>query len=270
VTVVAERIGFIGLGAMGSALLKGLIDGGVDPGTMVATDAAEIKLREAAEKYGFEAAADAWAVAAAARIIFLAVKPQDMNSMLKSIAPAVTDDHLLVSIAAGVTTKDIEKHFVSKVGVIRVMPNTPCLVGAGAMAVSGGANVRDDDLGLVASWLEGIGMVQVMPEKFMDAVTGMSGSGPAYIYLFIEALADGGVLAGLPRDLAAELAAQTVLGSAKMVMETGVHPAVLREMVTSPGGTSAAGLLELEAGGVRAAVIRAVRAAAERSKELGS
>lgn len=267
---MGEKIGFVGVGAMGSALLKGLINGGVNPDKIIATDVTEDKLQEAAGKYGFEAAADAMEVAVAARIIFLAVKPQDMKNMLKSIASAVTDEHLLVSVAAGISTKDIEKRFDSKVGVIRVMPNTPCLVGEGAMAVSGGKNVRDEDLKLVSSWLAEIGMVRVVPEKLMDAVTGLSGSGPAYVYSFIEALSDGGVLAGLPRDLATELAVQTVLGSAKMVMETGMHPAVLREMVTSPGGTTAAGLLELEAGGVRTAAIKAVRAAAERSKELGS
>ncbi len=267
---MGEKIGFVGVGAMGSALLKGLINGGVNPDKIIATDVTEDKLHEAAGKYGFEAVADAIDVAVAARIIFLAVKPQDMKNMLKSIASAVTDEHLLVSVAAGISTKDIEKRFDCNVGVIRVMPNTPCLVAEGAMALSGGKNVRDEDLKLVSSWLAEIGMVRVVPEKLMDAVTGLSGSGPAYVYSFIEALSDGGVLAGLPRELAAELAVQTVLGSAKMVMETGMHPAVLREMVTSPGGTTAAGLLELEAGGVRTAAIKAVHAAAERSKELGS
>ncbi|MDW7651749.1 MAG: pyrroline-5-carboxylate reductase [Bacillota bacterium] len=264
-----ERIGFIGLGAMGGALLKGLLDGGVEPGTIVASDALKVKLDEMALKYGIEAAKDPRSVAESARVIFLAVKPQDMKGLLQTIAPVMTEGQLVVSVAAGVSLADIES-ILDGVGVIRVMPNTPCLVGEGAMAISAGKDVKEEDVHKVASWLETLGIVRIVPEKLMDAVTGVSGSGPAYVYLMIEALADGGVLAGLPRAMAAELAAQTVLGAAKMVMETGEHPAVLREMVTSPGGTTAAALYALEEGGFRAAVQTAVKKAAKRSEELGN
>lgn len=267
---MSERIGLIGIGAMGSALLKGLLDGGVPPEQIVAYDTFETKLVAVADKYGIEASPDVRGVAESATVIFIAVKPQDMKALLKEMGPSMRDGQLVVSIAAGVTIHDIEKRIEREVGVIRVMPNTPCLVGEGAIALSAGKYVSDDEMKMVVSWLETLGFVRVVPEKLMDAVTGLSGSGPAYVYMMIEALSDGGVLAGMPRSLASELAAQTVLGAAKMVLETGEHPAVLREMVTSPGGTSAAGLLQLEEGGVRAAVIKAVRAAAERSKELGS
>lgn len=264
-----DRIGIIGLGAMGGALMKGLLAGGVAPETIVAYDALEIKLHEMADKYGIEAAADARGVAEAARVVFVAVKPQDIKVLLKHIAPVMQDGQIVVSVAAGVHIKDIEKRFDKKVGVIRVMPNTPCLVGEGAMAVSSGEFVAKEDVHTVASWLETLGIVRIVPEKLMDAVTGVSGSGPAYVYMMIEALADGGVLAGLPRAMALELAAQTVLGAAKMVMETGEHPAVLREMVTSPAGTTAAALYSLEKAGFRGAVQKAVQKAAVRSKELG-
>ena len=263
-----DRIGFIGLGAMGGALLKGLLDGGVEPGNIVAADSLRVKLGEVAAKFGIEAM-DPLGVAKAARVIFIAVKPQDMGALLQSIGPTLLEGQVVVSVAAGVGIGDIEKYFMNNVSVIRVMPNTPCLVGEGAMAVSGGTHVSKEDLHMVCSWLETLGIVRIVPEQMMDAVTGLSGSGPAYVYMMIEALADGGVLNGLSRAMALELAAQTVLGAAKMVMETGEHPAVLREMVTSPGGTSAAGLYALEKGGFRASVQAAVTEAAERSKELG-
>jgi pyrroline-5-carboxylate reductase len=264
-----ERIGFLGLGVMGSALLKGLLDGGVNPEAVVASDTSEAKLRQFSEKYGIEAALNARGVAEAARILFVAVKPQDIKGLLYDMAPGMRDGHVVVSIAAGVPISDIQDSFEAKVGVIRVMPNTPCLVGEGAICISVGKHVREDDLDHVAAWLGNLGIVRNVPEDYMNAVTGLSGSGPAFVYMMIESMADGGVLAGLPRSLALELATQTVFGAAKMVMETGEHPAILREMVTSPGGTSAAGLFAMEEAGFRAAVQRAVRDAAVRSKELG-
>ncbi len=262
-----DRIGFIGVGAMGGALIKGLLESGVRPSEIVVHDAVEARLLELAG--GIESARDNRGIAEAARVIFLAVKPQDMGSVLEELEPAVGEEHLIVSVAAGVTIEQIESGLGGRPGVIRVMPNTPCLVGEGAMAVSEGKSVSEADLELVTGWLKGLGVVRVVPEKLLDAVTGLSGSGPAYVCLLIEALADGGVLAGLPRDLAGVLAVQTVLGTAEMVRGSGEHPAVLREKVTSPGGTTAAGLFELEEGGVRAAVVKAVRAASDRSKELG-
>jgi pyrroline-5-carboxylate reductase len=268
VEAVKDRVGFIGVGAMGGALLKGLLESGVRPGQIVVYDAVEERLREVAERFGVEAGSGL-EIAEACRVIFLAVKPQDMGKVLEELKDVVTEEHVIVSVAAGIGIGKIEEGLGGRVGVIRVMPNTPCLVGEGAMAVSCG-KVADSDLQMVLGWLEGLGVVRVVPEKLLDAVTGLSGSGPAYVYLLIEALSDGGCTGGLPRDLAGVLAVQTVLGAAEMVRETGEHAAVLREKVTSPGGTTAAGLFELEVGGVRAAVIKAVRAATERSKELGN
>jgi pyrroline-5-carboxylate reductase len=265
-----DRIGFIGLGAMGGALLKGITDIGVRPEDVVAADASELRLREAAQRHGIGTVPDNCDVAARARIIFLAVKPQDMPAVLQSIDSALTAEHLLISVAAGVSIPCIAGTIGAQPGIIRVMPNISCLVGEGAVAVSRGRYVSDQDLELVVSWLESLGMVRLVPEKLLDAVTGLSGSGPAYIYALIEALMEGGVLAGLPRELARDLAIQTVFGAARMALSTGEHPAILREMVTSPGGTTAAGLFALEAGGFRAAVMQAVKAAAIRSAELGS
>lgn len=265
-----NRIGFIGIGAMGSALLQGMLSSGVQPEQIVAADASESRLRDMVEKYGIEAASDNQGVAERARIIFLAVKPQDIETVLQGIDSAITREHLLISVAAGIPISFITASIGQQAGVIRVMPNTPCLVGEGAIAVSCGRGVHSKDLEMVISWLESLGMVRVVHEKLLDAVTGLSGSGPAYIYTMIEALMDGGVLAGLPRELARDLAVQTVYGSAKMVWETGEHPAILREMVTSPGGTTAAGLFALEEGCFRVAVLKAVQAAAKRSKELGT
>lgn len=263
-----DRIGFVGVGAMGSALLKGLIGSGVRPGGIVAFDAAEAKVREVAEEFGVEVAPDCLGVAERSRVLFVAVKPWDIEGVLKEMGSVADDEHLVVSVAAGVTIDKMVGWF-GKGSIIRVMPNTPCLVGEGVLCVSVGDGVRDEDLLMVVEWLKRLGLVRVVPENLLDSVTGLSGSGPAYVYLMIEAMADGGVLAGLPRDLAVALAAQTVLGAAKMVKETGIHTAVLREQVTSPRGTTAAGLLALEDSGFKAAVIKAVRESANRSGELG-
>lgn len=263
-----DRIGFIGAGAMGSTLLKGLLAGGFQPEKLYVADADKRRLEEFAVNYGVRVEDNA-GVARQTEAVFLAVKPQDMGEALDGIREYITPRHLLVSVAAGISTAFIEERIGIQCPVVRVMPNTPCLVREGAMVVSGGNYATQDDVDMVMRWLSPLGQVHAAPEKLMDAVTGLSGSGPAYVYLFIEALADGGVLAGLPRPLAAKLAAQTVLGAARMVMESGQHPALLREQVTSPGGTTAAGLLELEDGKLRSALIKAVKAAAERSKELG-
>jgi pyrroline-5-carboxylate reductase len=265
-----DRIGVIGLGAMGGALLKGIIGIGVSPEGIIGADASEFRLREAAERYGIAAAAANREVAGKARLIFLAVKPQDMPAVLHSIDSAVSGEHLLISVAAGISISHIAGLISEQAGIIRVMPNICCLAGEGAIALSRGLNVSDHDLKQVISWLESLGMVRIVPEKLLDAVTGLSGSGPAYIFAMIEALMDGGVLVGLPRDLARDLAVQTVFGAVKMARSSGEHPAVLREMVTSPGGTTAAGLFALESGGFKVAVMQAVKAAAIRSGELGS
>jgi len=202
-------------------------------------------------------------------VLFLAVKPDQVAGVLGEIEPQLDPKrHLLVSIAAGVTLARLEAAAPGQ-RFIRVMPNTPALVGASASACAGGSAVTKADGDLILQLLGSVGLVFGVREKLLDAVTGLSGSGPAYAFLMIEALADGGVAAGLPRDIAQKLAAQTLLGAAKMVLETGLHPGALKDAVCSPGGTTIEAIHELERGGVRAALISAVRASAEKSKQLG-
>jgi pyrroline-5-carboxylate reductase len=204
-----------------------------------------------------------------AEVVVLAVKPAQMADALAGIGPVVTTRHLLVSIAAGVTLSAIEGSLPAGARVIRVMPNTPALVGMSASAFARGRAATAADAGLVGELLSSVGLALEVPEKLLDAVTGLSGSGPAYVFLMIEALSDGGVAAGLPRDVATKLAAQTLLGGARMVLETGMHPGALKDMVTSPGGTTIDGLHTLEQAGVRGALMSAVRVAAEKSAKLG-
>jgi pyrroline-5-carboxylate reductase len=192
-----------------------------------------------------------------------------MNALLEEIRPHVTDRHLVVSIAAGVTLRQLADGLGPRRRLIRVMPNTPCLVGASASAYTPGEAATAEDAALVEQLLHAVGVAIRVPETLLDAVTGLSGSGPAFVYLMIEALSDGGVRVGLPREVAAALAAQTVLGAAKMVLETGAHPGVLKDQVASPGGTTIAGLHALERGGVRGALMDAVEAATRRAAELG-
>ena len=208
-------------------------------------------------------------VVVACAVVVLAVKPQQVQDVLKEIRPHVGPGHLVVSIAAGVPIPRLLDGLGDDRRVVRVMPNTPCLVGESASAFAVGGAATDADAALVQQMLETVGLAVRVPEKLLDAVTGLSGSGPAYVYQFIEALSDGGVRMGLPRDLATRLAAQTVLGAARMVLETGQHPGVLKDAVTSPGGTTIAGLHELERGGMRAAVMNAVQSATQRSIQLG-
>ena len=207
-------------------------------------------------------------VLAASDVLLLCTKPQDIFSALANLQGDAADK-LIISVAAGVTILDLEKHTPEAVRVIRTMPNTPSLVGKGAAAYCLGGRCVDGDEETVRSLLGAVGMAINLPEKLMDAVTGLSGSGPAYIYLIIEAMTDGGVRAGLPRAEALQLAAQTVSGAAEMVLQTGNHPAVLKDMVTSPGGTTITGVAVLERNNVRSALIEAVAAAAARSSELG-
>lgn len=207
-------------------------------------------------------------VAAASDVILLAVKPGDMKALCESLAK-VEGSRLFISIAAGLKLADLKVWLGSAQRVIRCMPNTPALVGLGAAAFSRGETVTPEDAALAAKILSSVGIAEEVSEKLLDAVTGLSGSGPAYVYTVIEALADGGVLMGLPRTAALRLAAQTVAGAAQMVLETGKHPAALRDEVTSPGGTTIAAIEALEAHGLRNALIQAVRTATERSQELG-
>jgi pyrroline-5-carboxylate reductase len=217
---------------------------------------------------GFRTTANNLEVVAGSDVLVLAVKPQVMTGLLGEIRHAVTAAHLVVSIAAGATLKQLE-HGLGRRRLIRVMPNTPCLVGASASAYSPDEGATADDVALVDRLLNAVGKAFRLPEHLLDAVTGLSGSGPAFVYLIIEALSDGGVRVGLPREVATALAAQTVLGSAKMVLETATHPGVLKDMVASPGGTTIAGLHALERAGIRGAFMDAVEAAARRATELG-
>ncbi|NLZ92933.1 MAG: pyrroline-5-carboxylate reductase [Firmicutes bacterium] len=265
---MSELVGIIGVGAMGGALLKGLLTSGLAPKKIMVADAAPGKLQQVADKYGV-ITGDVLEIARTVKIMFIAVKPQDIKNLLVQLAPLLQPGQLIVSVVAGVTISELEHNFTHEIGVVRAMPNTPCLIGEGAVAISVGSYVHKADLALVESWLQNLGAVHIVPEHYLDAVTGVSGSGPAYVYLLIESLADGGVLSGLPRALAQELAVQTVLGSALMVKETGLHPAILREQVTSPAGTTATAIFALENGNFRGLIQGAVKEAAKRSKELG-
>ncbi|MDC0274570.1 pyrroline-5-carboxylate reductase, partial [Planctomycetaceae bacterium] len=201
-------------------------------------------------------------------VVIIAVKPQHLPHLLTDMQSGISDNLLVISIAAGVTLNTLEKGLNNTGRLIRVMPNTPCLVGAGASGYSLGTKATAEDASLLEKLLTTVGVVRRVEESLLDAVTGLSGSGPAYVYQFIEALSDGGVRMGLPRQTATELAAQTVLGAAKMVLETGQHPGVLKDAVTSPGGTTIAGLHALENGQFRGIVMNAVQQATERSREL--
>lgn len=265
-----KTIGFIGGGNMAEALLKGLLAGGVPTADMAVAEPVAQRREFLAERYGVQCGDDNSAVAADSDIVILAVKPQVAATVLQGMAAAVSTDKLLISIMAGVKTAAIETALPGEVRVIRVMPNTPALVLKGASALAAGAHATAEDLSLARRIFELVGKAWLVEEKLMDAVTGLSGSGPAYVLTFIEALADAGVKNGLPRDVAAGLAAQTVFGTAELLLETREHPAVLREKVTSPGGTTIAGLHVLEKEGFRGTVINAVDAATTRSQELGS
>ncbi len=264
------KLGLIGCGKMGGALLRGVCAArdGADL-QLSLCDAVPAAVTSLREDLPIQASGGTPAqVAADSDLVLLAVKPQDMRSLCETLAQ-VKGSRLYLSIAAGVPIAALESWLGGAQRVIRAMPNTPALVGAGAAAFARGALATDADADLARAVLGGVGIVDEVPEKLLDAVTGLSGSGPAYVYTVIEALADGGVLKGLPRATALRLAAQTVLGAAKMVLDTGKHPAALRDEVTSPGGTTIAGLAQLEKNGLRHALLQAVNAATERSIELG-
>ena len=264
-----EKIAFLGGGNMAEALIKGLIAAGTATHEQIlVTDISVDRLEHLRKSYGIIIQKSNPEAAREAGIILLSVKPQVVEKVLGEIAPVVDGKKLVISIAAGIAIAKIEKALKDGSRVVRVMPNTPALVLAGAAALAGGKNATADDLGLVQSIFNSVGRSAVVDEKLMDAVTGLSGSGPAYVFMIIDALSDAGVKAGLPRQLALELAAQTVYGAAKMVLETKEHPGKLRDMVTSPGGTTIEGLHALEKGKLRATIINAVEAATERSREL--
>jgi pyrroline-5-carboxylate reductase len=264
------RVGFLGAGKMASALASGLVRAGIAPAEAILASDVSAPARTAftqatgAKTTGFNPD-----VAKFAPVLILAVKPDQIEDLLAELAPDLSEQHLIISIAAGVTLARLEAAVQPGVRVVRVMPNTPALVGASASAFALGRGACAEDAQLVSMLFSAVGLALQVKESLLDAVTGLSGSGPAYVYTIIEALSDGGVAAGLPRDVATRLAAQTVLGGAKMVLDTGLHTGTLKDMVTSPGGTTIEGIHELERGGVRAALMNAVRAAADKSKKLG-
>ncbi len=264
------KIGLIGTGNMGSALLAGWLSAkAAGAGDIRLYDPDGEKLRAATGRLKVKAAEDNADLTAWADVIVLAVKPQVMDDVLQEIAPAVTAKKLIISIAAGVTIERIEQGLGKEVPVVRVMPNTPALIGEGISALSFNVRVKGEGKKRALQLLDAVGETVEVPEKMIDAVTGLSGSGPAYIFVLLEALSDAGVRQGLPRETASRLALWTVRGASGMALQSGRHPGELKDMVTSPGGTTIAGLHALEKGKFRAALYNAVAAATERSKELG-
>lgn len=269
-TIKGLTVGFIGGGNMGEALIKGLLEASLVPAASIhATDVRLERLKELDRLYGIQVSSDNAEVVRHSDIVILAVKPQIMDVVLKEIAPAVTRRKLLISVAAGVSTAKIRAVLHKEARLIRVMPNTPALVLEGVTAIAKADNLEPDDLDTAGEIFSAVGRVVVLDEALMDAVTGLSGSGPAYVAVVIESLADGGVRMGLDRITAMTLATQTVLGAAKLLLETGMHPGALKDMVSSPGGTSIAGVAALEEGGIRTTFIKAVERATVRSRELG-
>ena len=266
----SRKIGIIGCGVMGAALLNGIIHSNmIHPTDIMVWDVLPQKIEEMIKQFKVTAAADTKEMFDFPEMVFLAVKPVDMPGVLEDIRDCLTEGHILISVAAGIPIEQILKIVGTEQKVIRLMPNTPCLIGKGMTVVSPGNNVDENELGFVMKLMESLGKVVILEEKLMDAATGLSGSGPAYVFMFVEALADGGVKMGLPRDKALLLASQTVLGAAEMVIQTEEHPSVLKDKVASPGGTTIAGIYALEKKTFRGTVIKAVEAAAKRSKELG-
>lgn len=257
----------VGAGVMGETLLAGLIRGGADPASLLIGEKRLERARELEEKHGVTVVSNVEA-AQEGQTLALVVKPQDMATVLEELAPHLRPGQLVVSLAAGITTAFIEARIPDGIAVVRVMPNTPALVDEGMAAISAGSHCDDEHLAVAEELLSATGKVVRVPESQQDAITAISGSGPAYIFYVVESMVEAGVHLGLPRATATELVIQTLFGSAKMLRETGTHPTVLREQVTSPAGTTAAAIRELEVHKVRAAFLSAMEAARNRSQEL--
>lgn len=266
---IDKTIGFIGAGNMAEAMIRGLLRGGdFAIAQIAASGPREERMRELRDTYGIYATTDN-KVPAASEIVVLSVKPQILSRVLDEVGSTVSPEALVISIAAGVPVAAIQSRLATGTRVVRAMPNTPALVDAAATAIARGEYARESDLEDAKRIFDAIGTTVILDESQLDAVTGLSGSGPAYVFLILEALSDGGVKVGLSRRTAQLLAAQTVLGSAKLLLETNEHPGLLKDMVTSPGGTAITGLHTLEHGGVRTTLMNAVEAATRRSRELG-
>jgi pyrroline-5-carboxylate reductase len=266
-----RRLGFLGAGNMSGAIIEGLVQGDASAAhRIVASDASADRLEHLRARHGIRTTGSNRTLVGDCDVLVLGVKPQIVDQVLSEVGSDIRGSQLVVSIAAGVTIAALESRLPSGSRVVRAMPNSPATVQAGATALAAGSHAREDDQRVARELFESVGRVVILSEGLLDAVTGLSGSGPAYVMVIIEALADGGVKAGLPRDTALLLAAQTLLGSAKLVLETGEHPARLKDMVASPGGTTIAGLHMLERGGIRSTLIDAVEAASKRARELGA
>jgi pyrroline-5-carboxylate reductase len=264
-----KQTALIGAGVMGETILAGLLRAGRPVDDLVVVEKRAEHAAELTERYGVRVASGVEAAEKADTVVVV-VKPQDMADVLRELSPVLRPGQLLVSLAAGITTQFMESHVPAGVAVVRVMPNTPSLVDEGMAAISGGTHCDEAHLAEAEDLMASVGKVIRVPEKQQDAVTAISGSGPAYIFYVVESMIEAGVHLGLPRTAARDLVVQTLYGAAKMIKETGEHPTVLREQVTSPGGTTASAIRELEVHKVRAAFLAALRAARDRSVELGS
>lgn len=267
--MINKTIGFIGVGNMGSAMIGGIISSGlISASQVIASDRSETALNKLKTAHAIAVTLSNTEVAEKADIVFLAVKPYLYETVIKEIRDFVTDDHIIVAIAAGQNISRIESAFGKEIKLIRTMPNTPAMVLEAMSAISPNEHITQEDLSIVLSIFESFGKAEVVPESLMDTVTGISGSSPAYVYLFIEAMADAAVYDGMPREQAYKFAAQSVLGAAKMVLETGKHPGELKDAVCSPGGTTIAAVAKLEEGGLRNTIITAQHACVEKSREM--
>ena len=265
------RVAVLGTGKMGGILLQAFLKNNlVSPDQIFATVHHPERALALSAQYGVEVTTDNLAAARQADVILLGVKPIQVPGVMEQIRPALTAEKLVLSFAASVKTRSIEDGAGCELGVIRAMPNTPAMLAAGVTALCGGRFVSTEQMAVAQRIFQTVGRTVVVDEKHMDAVTGLSGSGPAFLYIIIEALAEAGVNVGLPRDIATLLAAQTTLGSARMVLETGYHPALLKDAVTTPAGCTVDGILELEEGGLRVTLIKAVKRATQRAKELAN
>ena len=266
-----SRVAILGAGKMGGILLQAFLKQQIlSPDRLFATVAHAERAAALSSQWGIEVSTDNVAIAGKSDVILIGVKPFQVPALIEEIRPALTSDKLLISFAASVRTEAIERAAAEEVPVIRAMPNTPSMLGAGISALCRGRYVEAQHMALAESLFTAVGRTVIVDEKHMDAVTGLSASGPAFIYIILESLAEAGVKVGLPRDIATLLAAQTTYGAAKMVLETGYHPALLKDAVTTPAGCTIDGILELEEGGLRVTLIKAVMRATQRAKELAA
>lgn len=263
-------IGFIGSGNMAAAIIGGILNVNlVKPENVICSNNTSLPLEKLEKEYNVKTTLDNTEVAKKADILFLSVKPQVYSVVINQIKDIVSNNTIIVAIAAGKTTKEVKELFAKEIKLVRVMPNTPALVGEGMAAICPCPEIAPEELDLICKIFNNFGKSEVVTENLMDVVTGLSGSSPAFIFMIIEAMADGAVLEGMQRDKAYKFAAQTVLGSAKMVLETGKHPGELKDMVCSPAGTTIEGVAELERLGLRTSIINAVKVATEKSKNMG-